>query len=135
MLKQRVRPLEDQQDGRYLLCPKDLEQQPAEGKTKGRSLLRSAGVGTEPDALVMLCAFRRRRSFVALRRLLPKYLAMANGSEPTAEQSVEDFLTRCESSGFMIRVEGGYYSIARRIRNDLYFQAQKRTLSEGLVRT
>ena len=131
-LQKRADRLKDQKDGRYLLCSTDLKKQPAEGETRGRDILSSGDESTYRDALLLLCAFRRRRSFVALRRLLPKYLAMADSVGPTTEESVEDFLAWCEQTRFMIRVEGGYYSIARRIRNDLYWSAQERTRSEEL---
>jgi len=131
-LQKQASRLKDLETGRYLLCSTDLKKQPAEGETRGRDILSSGDESTYRDALLLLCAFRRRRSFVALRRLLPKYLAMADSVGPTTEESVEDFLAWCEESRFMIRVEGGYYSIARRIRNDLYWSAQERTRSEEL---
>lgn len=75
------------------------------------------------DALLLLTAFRRRRSFAALHRLLPIYLAKETKegrSWKALDKSIADALQKLEDSHFIMRVEGGHYWMPRRLRDRLY---------------
>ena len=79
--------------------------------------------------LVLLAAFRRRRSLVALLRLVPKYLeleprpARSNGRPPTPDEvteSVKEKLRALEAGSYIWRIEGGDSWMSRKLRNEIY---------------
>lgn len=90
----------------------------------------------EDPALVLLTAIRRRRSLVALHRLLPKYLrppllkrspdgpgsGKPGAPEKTDAEKVQERLKAFQDDGFLWRLEGGDYWMSRKLRNRLYDQ-------------
>ena len=82
-------------------------------------------------SFVLLTAIRRRRSYVALHELLPKYLCLADGVEPrraakklaefkAGKSKVEEEIKRLEKVNFIRGLNGGDYWMSRRLRNDIY---------------
>lgn len=87
-----------------------------------RTLEREEGPSEEEqkrfeDALLLLAAFRHRRSYVALLQLLPEYLT--DKEEGASREEVDQFLEDVESR-FILRAEGGEYWICRRMRDHIY---------------
>lgn len=157
-LWKRLKKLRDSDPGRSLLLPSDLTPDPKRGTSLTRESLGGSGGKLYWDGCTVLCAFRRRRSLVALHRLLPKYLHLTDpgarqqgdsgaeatfpGSGPGSSDAgstqvragIDRFLAWCiDRQELMIRVEGGYYSIARRVRDEIYNAAQDRTRSRSLL--
>ena len=88
-----------------------------------------------PHTWHLLSTFRRRRSTIALRNLLPTYIAMDIRSNSRQKQSIEDHITTFLSqssypTGPMLRVEGGYYWLNRSIRDSLYDHSRKGKLAK-----
>lgn len=77
---------------------------------------------TEHPVLVLLTAMRRRRSLVALYRLMPKYLRFQGSTANPSPKEVEQKLRALEKEGYLFRLEGGDYWMSRKLRNKIYDQ-------------
>jgi hypothetical protein len=87
------------------------------------------------EALLLIAAFRRRRSAVAMHRLLPKYLQIEPELKGTARwRQIEIFLDELERKRYLLKVEGGSYWMSRRLRDAVYEQHQSATRSAYLKR-
>ena len=89
------------------------------------------------EILLLLAAFRRRRSIVALRRLIPACVPQElRGHRGEAlDAAVDDRLADLEKKGFVKRLEGGSYWMSPRMRNRIYELGQRSTDSERLAET
>jgi NAD-dependent SIR2 family protein deacetylase len=88
------------------------------------------------DALLLITAFRRRRSGIALRQLLPDYLPGAlaeGGSLQEREQQALELVDLFARRGYLVRVEGGSYWMSRRLRDHVYQQCRSHTSSRMLL--
>ncbi len=92
---------------------------------------KPADPGPELEALLLLAVFRRRRSIVALRSLLPRYLPPLP-EEQSSDERVETFLDTLEKRGYVLRVEGGSYWMSRKIRDRIYASVQDGTRGDAL---
>lgn len=113
-------------------------------RISGSPLIRwhevTAAVGPDPGmidpgsddgkGLFLLSAFRRRRSYIAMRRLLPEILGIQRGREGTA---VDDQLADWERRGLILRAEGGEYWMSRGFRNAIYTRDEEPIRGSGLV--
>jgi hypothetical protein len=93
-----------------------------------------ADPGQELEALLLLSAFRRRRSIVALRSLLPRY-PQALPAGTTMDERVDSFLAALADRGYLLQVEGGSYWMSRKVRDRVYASVQKRTRGKDLQKT
>jgi hypothetical protein len=81
--------------------------------------------------LILLTAMRRRRSLVALQRLVPKYLQLeASSGGPDPQKTVEEKLKELTSGGYLSRLEGGDYWMSRKLRNRFYDRIRSATKAE-----
>jgi hypothetical protein len=84
------------------------------------------------EAMLLISAFRRRRSTLGLRQLLPGHLSEGISGHPAGEW-VNNLLTYFEESNYLLRVAGGYYWISRRLRDHIYQDCQAATRSRYLT--
>jgi hypothetical protein len=84
------------------------------------------------EALLLVAAFRRRRSWIALRQLLPAYLPEDPGVCASPAERAANLLLHFEERGYLLRVEGGYYWMSRRLRDLIYRSGQTQTSSAHL---
>lgn len=102
-----------------------------------------------PDAwidqpiFVLLTAMRRRRSAVALHRLMPKYLALSSVPEGSSSakigkiqetERVEATLVELREKDYLWPLEGGDYWMSRKLRNRLYQGVRLSAVAENSTR-
>jgi hypothetical protein len=86
------------------------------------------------DVLLLLSSFRRRRSVVALRRLLPELVPRAvTGDRKERNARIDALLEDLEMEGYVKRLEGGQYWMSVRMRNRIYEMGQRYTDSKTLA--
>ncbi len=88
--------------------------------------------GRDSSARLALSAFRRRRSYVALLRIIPEYLEPDDLEGKTRKDALDSFLKRHEPH-FVQRVEGGEYWMCRRVRDEIYEGGKRQTSSRDLL--
>lgn|GEM_PF-4061362 len=92
----------------------------------------------QDPTLVLLTAFRRRRSIAALHQLMPKYMVLRDQTEHPGENTgghspdraaVDAEIRGLEEKGYLWRLEGGDYWMSRKLRNSIYDQVLAATRS------
>jgi hypothetical protein len=86
------------------------------------------------EAFMLLAAFRRRRSYVALLQLLPEYLPNGRAQHETKQERVDSFLKRAAELEYVVSVAGGEYWMCRHERDKIYQAGKKQTTSGDLIR-
>ncbi|HEX3126861.1 MAG TPA: SIR2 family protein [Thermoanaerobaculia bacterium] len=85
------------------------------------------------DVLLLLSSFRRRRSIVALRRLLPELVPRAVTGDQKERNARIDALLESLEKGYVRRLEGGQYWMSVHMRNRIYKIGQRYTDSKALA--
>lgn len=101
------------------------------GDADDRAPRLTAETESEP-VMLLLAAFRRRRSRIALTQLLPKYCKLSGSrlEDEWDSKTVDKVIAGFMEKGILANVEGGYYWMPRTLRDEIYDRVRTATGSE-----